>query len=97
MYTQGFHPTLSTEHVCRPLPAEAHSTAALQAPGSPTLQSLQPQPWSTVVQLFEWRWEAVAKECEVFLGPMGYAAVQVSPPQEHIQGGGAQADRGCNA
>lgn len=35
------------------------------------------------VHLFEWRWPDVAAECESVLGPAGYAAVQVSPPQEH--------------
>eukprot|EP00435_Cladocopium_sp_Y103_P049123 s15_g14.t1 len=38
------------------------------------------------VHLFEWSWEDVAKECENWLGPKGYDAVQVSPPTEHIQG-----------
>lgn len=38
------------------------------------------------VQLFEWAWADVARECELFLGPMGYSAVLVSPPQEHISG-----------
>jgi len=38
------------------------------------------------VHLFEWKWDDVAKECEDFLGPKGYTAVQVSPPNEHIQG-----------
>ncbi|GAA1085789.1 alpha-amylase [Nocardiopsis composta] len=37
-----------------------------------------------IVHLFQWRWESVARECEDFLGPAGYAAVQVSPPQEHV-------------
>jgi alpha-amylase len=35
------------------------------------------------VHLFEWKWTDVAKECETFLGPKGFAAVQVSPPSEH--------------
>jgi len=35
------------------------------------------------VHLFEWRWTDVASECETVLGPAGYRAVQVSPPQEH--------------
>ncbi|CAK9085183.1 4-alpha-D-glucan glucanohydrolase) [Durusdinium trenchii] len=38
------------------------------------------------VHLFEWSWEDVAKECEDWLGPKGFDAVQVSPPAEHIQG-----------
>ncbi|MBK8211978.1 MAG: alpha-amylase family protein [Rhodospirillales bacterium] len=35
------------------------------------------------VQLFEWKWTDVAKECETWLGPKGFAAVQISPAQEH--------------
>jgi alpha-amylase len=35
------------------------------------------------VHLFEWKWTDVAAECETVLGPAGYTAVQVSPPQEH--------------
>lgn len=34
------------------------------------------------MHLFEWSWEDVAKECENWLGPKGYDAVQVSPPTE---------------
>jgi len=46
-------------------------------------QAAQP---TTFVHLFEWNWQDVAQECEDYLGPKGYAAVQVSPPNEHIQG-----------
>ena len=35
------------------------------------------------VHLFEWKWTDIAAECEQVLGPQGYRAVQVSPPQEH--------------
>jgi alpha-amylase len=35
------------------------------------------------VHLFEWRWSDIARECETFLGPAGYAGVQISPPSEH--------------
>jgi alpha-amylase len=38
----------------------------------------------TFVHLFEWRWADIAGECENFLGPRNYAAVQISPPNEHI-------------
>ena len=38
------------------------------------------------VHLFEWQWTDIASECEDVLGPKGYAAVQVSPPQESIDG-----------
>ena len=40
----------------------------------------------TFVHLFEWDWPSVATECEKVLGPAGYAAVQVSPPMEHVVG-----------
>ena len=32
---------------------------------------------STMVHLFEWKWDDIANECEQFLGPKGYAGVQV--------------------
>ena len=35
------------------------------------------------VHLFEWKWTDIATECENVLGPAGFKAVQVSPPQEH--------------
>ncbi len=35
------------------------------------------------VHLFEWRWADIASECEQVLGPAGFTAVQVSPPEEH--------------
>jgi alpha-amylase len=35
------------------------------------------------VHLFEWKWNDIASECETVLGPAGFRAVQVSPPQEH--------------
>lgn len=35
------------------------------------------------VHLFEWKWTDIAKECEAWLGPKGFAAVQISPAQEH--------------
>lgn len=50
---------------------------------SPMAQASQP---TTFVHLFEWSWPDIATECESFLGPKGFAAVQVSPPNEHIQG-----------
>src|SRR6266513_5049210 len=35
------------------------------------------------VHLFDWKWTDIATECEQVLGPAGFAAVQVSPPEEH--------------
>jgi len=43
-------------------------------------------PTDVFVQLFEWRWNDVATECQTVLGPAGYKAVQISPPQEHVLG-----------
>lgn len=36
------------------------------------------------VHLFEWKWNDIASECETQLGPNGFKAVQISPPQEDI-------------
>lgn len=43
-------------------------------------------PRTVFVQMFEWTWPQIARECEAFLGPNGYAAVQTSPPNEHVRG-----------
>ncbi|XP_039954279.1 uncharacterized protein LOC120770760 [Bactrocera tryoni] len=37
-----------------------------------------------IVQLFEWKFADIATECAQFLGPQGYAGVQVSPVAEHL-------------
>jgi alpha-amylase len=37
-----------------------------------------------IVHLFEWPWNDIATECTTVLGPKGFGAVQVSPPQEHV-------------
>lgn len=39
---------------------------------------------STIVQLFEWTFDAVAQECEQFLGPNGFGGVIVSPVTENL-------------
>ncbi|XP_005371727.1 alpha-amylase 1 isoform X2 [Microtus ochrogaster] len=39
---------------------------------------------SSIVHLFEWRWADIAKECERYLAPNGFAGVQVSPPNENL-------------
>ena len=45
-------------------------------------------PGAAFVHLFEWKWPDVARECETFLGPHGFAAVQISPPSENVVLGG---------
>jgi alpha-amylase len=42
-------------------------------------------PRTVFVHLFEWKWTDIAEECEQFLGPKGFAGVQVSPPNEHTK------------
>jgi len=41
---------------------------------------------SAFVHLFEWSWTDIAQECEDWLGPKGFEAIQISPPMEHITG-----------
>jgi alpha-amylase len=38
------------------------------------------------IQLFEWNWDSIARECTDHLGPAGISWVLTSPPQEHIEG-----------
>ena len=37
-----------------------------------------------IVQMFDWPWTGIASECANVLGPDGYGAVQISPPQEAV-------------
>jgi len=43
-----------------------------------------PGPRDVIVHLFQWPWASIANECTTVLGPKGFGAVQVSPPQEHV-------------
>ncbi|HEV7932164.1 MAG TPA: alpha-amylase family protein [Actinomadura sp.] len=54
------------------------------APRTSPAAASPPGAKKVIVQLFEWKWDDVARECAQVLGPKGYGAVQVSPPQEHI-------------
>ncbi|TFK33167.1 glycoside hydrolase [Crucibulum laeve] len=62
----------------------------LAAPSSlvnTTLSSRAPSASKKVIiQMFDWNWDSIAAECTNFIGPAGYGYIQVSPPQEHIQG-----------
>ncbi|MFE4329256.1 carbohydrate-binding module family 20 domain-containing protein [Streptomyces sp. NPDC056831] len=60
--------------------------AALVAPTT-TAQASTPGDKDVTAVLFEWKFDSVARACTDSLGPAGYGYVQVSPPQEHIQGG----------
>ncbi|MBE9179609.1 alpha-amylase family protein [Oculatella sp. LEGE 06141] len=63
--------TLQANHSLKQ-PSQRHTTAPFRA--SP----------SVIVQLFEWKWDDVAQECETVLRTSGFAAVQISPPNEHV-------------
>ncbi|HEX8111402.1 MAG TPA: carbohydrate-binding module family 20 domain-containing protein, partial [Kofleriaceae bacterium] len=55
---------------------------SLPGHGPPDVIALD-APRTAFVQLFEWKWTDIARECETYLGPKGFAAVQISPPNEH--------------
>lgn len=55
--------------------------------GQPSKDISSTTPRTVMVQLFEWPWKSIAQECEVYLGPNGFSAVQISPPHEHIRTG----------
>ncbi|MEU8776176.1 carbohydrate-binding module family 20 domain-containing protein [Streptomyces sp. NPDC048606] len=70
----------------RALPVVAALAAATFGLQVPQAQAAPPGDKDVTAVLFEWRFESVAKACTESLGPAGYGFVQVSPPQEHIQG-----------
>jgi alpha-amylase len=41
-----------------------------------------------IANLFEWNWPSVAAECTNVLGPQGYGAVQVAPPEDSLSRAG---------
>ena len=61
--------------------AACQPAAEPEGPVAP-LEIVEADP-DVIVHLFEWPWADVATECETFLGPMGYDAVQVSPVVEN--------------
>ncbi|WP_435887670.1 alpha-amylase family glycosyl hydrolase [Streptomyces antimycoticus] len=67
--------------------ALAAGSVALFALPPQTAQATPPGTKDVTAELFEWRYDSVAKECTSTLGPAGYGYVEVSPATEHIQGG----------
>lgn len=72
-----------------PTPTITPTPTDTPTPGPSPTPTITPTPdpnapeRTVMVHLFEWKWSDVAQECENFLGPKGFAAVQVSPPMEH--------------
>ncbi|MDA0565431.1 alpha amylase C-terminal domain-containing protein [Streptomonospora sp. S1-112] len=67
-----------------PRPPSSAADAPAAAPAADSGGTAAQANGDVIVHLFQWRWESVAQECEDVLGPNGYGAVQVSPPQEHV-------------
>ncbi|PPK94595.1 alpha-amylase [Kineococcus xinjiangensis] len=82
-------PHSSTARWAGALAGAALAVSAVVAPAAPAAEAAVTTNRSVLVHLFEWKWTDVALECERFLGPKGFAAVQVSPPQEHAVVAGA--------
>lgn len=61
--------------------------AAVAVTGNTAAQATPPGGKDVTAVMFEWNFASVARECTDRLGPAGYGYVQVSPPQEHLQGG----------
>ncbi|MFB7285535.1 carbohydrate-binding module family 20 domain-containing protein [Actinacidiphila glaucinigra] len=61
-------------------------TAALVGVSQQPAEAAPPGSKDVTATLFEWKFASVAKECTNTLGPAGYGYVEVSPPQEHVQG-----------
>ncbi|MEV8626538.1 carbohydrate-binding module family 20 domain-containing protein [Streptomyces sp. NPDC051079] len=60
--------------------------AAVAVTGTPVAQAAAPGTKDVTAVMFEWNFASVAKACTDQLGPAGYGYVQVSPPQERVQG-----------
>ncbi|ARP69930.1 alpha-amlyase [Streptomyces pluripotens] len=70
--------------------AGAIAAGALTLLGVTALQSTPAQADTTakgdvIANLWEWNWNSIASECTHVLGPAGYGAVQVAPPEESLK------------
>ncbi|MFC5800280.1 carbohydrate-binding module family 20 domain-containing protein [Streptomyces formicae] len=77
---------MASRSLAAALALAAGAAAAVIAPAG-AAQAAPPGTKDVTAVLFEWRFDSVAQACTSTLGPAGYGYVQVSPPQEHIQGG----------
>ena len=69
----------------RPLAIFAAAMLGLSACAPSGPKAPEPTP-NVGVQLFQYNWNSVAKQCTDVLGPNNFAFVLLSPAQEHIQG-----------
>jgi alpha-amylase len=67
------------------LVATGVSATALTATASAKPTGASGAQRDVVANLFEWNWPSVARECTDVLGPAGYGAVQVAPPQDSVR------------
>ncbi|MFJ8082310.1 carbohydrate-binding module family 20 domain-containing protein [Streptomyces sp. NPDC096205] len=75
---------MASTTVAAALALVAGAAVAVTVPG--TAQAAPPGVKDVTAVMFEWKFSSVAKACTDQLGPDGYGYVQVSPPQERIQG-----------
>ncbi|MGH3375197.1 MAG: carbohydrate-binding module family 20 domain-containing protein [Actinoallomurus sp.] len=70
----------------RLLPAVAVllTTAVVPAVQAAPATASPPGDHDVIANLFEWNWPSVAAECTNVLGPQGYGAVQVAPPEDSL-------------
>ena len=79
-------PAVSPAPAVPPAPAVSPAPSVSPSPSSPAPSGPYDTTGKAFVHLFEWSWSDVAEECEQYLGPSGFDAVQISPPMEHITG-----------
>ena len=74
-----------------PTPPPAPAPSAVPAPAAAAPNGTADRAGATrtnrdvSINLFEWNWPSVAKECTTVLGPDGYGSVQVAPPQDSVK------------
>ncbi|BAU82747.1 alpha-amylase [Streptomyces laurentii] len=76
---------MARKTVSATLALAAGAALAVTAP-APAAQAAPPGTKDVTAVMFEWNFASVARACTDQLGPAGYGYVQVSPPQERIQG-----------
>ncbi|MFF7373236.1 carbohydrate-binding module family 20 domain-containing protein [Streptomyces tricolor] len=75
---------MASRTVAAALALAAGAAVVVTAPG--TAQADPPGDKDVTAVMFEWNFTSVAKACTDDLGPAGYGYVQVSPPNERVQG-----------